>query len=1111
MPNIFDNTKGQELVKALRQSLESAYRADFCVGYFNLRGWRCIADTIDKLPQSRGDSSGLPPCRLIIGMTMDDNRRVRDLYADLNKKITQAEVARQKKKLAQSLRKQLTYGCPTSADEKGLCHLAQQLREGTLQVKFFGAGPMHAKLYLAHREDQVRVIGYVGSSNLTLAGMAKQGELNVDVTDSDATAKLVKWFEEQWNHKWCIDISEELANIITKQSWAGGPVKPYEIYIKTAYELSKEAIEGSAEFKVPKIFHNVLAEFQEHAVSLAAERMYKNRGVIISDVVGLGKTFVACAIAKTFQESYGGNMLVICPPKIEGNWKGMISTYEIAGDAFSLGKTKWLSEKKRYRLIVIDESHNLRNRKAARHKHVRQYIEDNDPYVILLTATPYNKEFTDIASQLRLFVDPESDLGIRPDDAIRSMGGETDFSAEHPHTLISSLSAFECSSHVDDWRELMRMYMVRRTRGHIKKNYAEYDTKKRRHYFLLGKGKRRQYFPNRISKCAKFGMNKNDRADQYAILYSSHVVDIISQLSLPRYGLAEYLDENVSADELSKRDREVIDNLSRAGRRLIGFARSGLFKRLESSAPAFLLSIRRHIVRNTIYLAAFATEEGEIPVGSVLGDFIDEFDQQDLDIFDEHPPGEDLNHFMDMGRKTWNKLSESSELRKKFEWISTACFNDKELIGDLTKDCHALLKILKLVPQWNPGADRKLSELANLCLKTHGKDKLLIFTQFKDTATYLYEQLRERGLQQSAIVSGDADNANELIEKFSPRSHEQPITPENQLRVLITTDTLSEGHNLQDAHIIVNFDLPWAIIRLVQRAGRVDRIGQESKDVYCYCFLPEDGVEEIINLRGRLRKRMEQNAELVGSDEKFFEGDAVNLKQVYEETLNLDQGEDDETDLISRAYDIYRQAIKDNPKLERRIKKLPDVVYSAKHSTREGALAYIKTSQHHHVLAHIDESEQVVSQSQSKVLNLLACEPQEPTAQQPDNHHQLVAAAVRHVRNSELKLGGQLGGAHSVRKKVYDKLQSHHQQSTEQDYARESLAETIQLIYNYPLKDKARDQLGYHLRLGAPPKELAIMACTFMEAGQLCTIPKENEPIEPHIICSMGLATEVKP
>src|SRR5262249_8523363 len=152
--------------------------------------------------------------------------------------------------------------------------------------------------------------------------------------------------------------------------------------------------------------------------------------------------------------------------------------------------------------------------------------------------------------------------------------------------------------------------------------------------------------------------------------------------------------------------------------------------------------------------------------------------------------------------------------------------------------------------------------------------KVLIFTQFADTVAYIVEQLRQRGLTKVEGVTGESDDPTLLAWRFSPESNQRrsEVAPSEELRVLIATDVLSEGQNLQDGAIVVNFDLPWAIIRLIQRAGRVDRIGQRAENVLCYSFLPADGVERIIRLRARVRQRLKENAEVLGTDEAFFEG-----------------------------------------------------------------------------------------------------------------------------------------------------------------------------------------------------------------------------------------------
>jgi len=327
---------------------------------------------------------------------------------------------------------------------------------------------------------------------------------------------------------------------------------------------------------------------------------------------------------------------------------------------------------------------------------------------------------------------------------------------------------------------------------------------------------------------------------------------------------------------------------------------------------------------------------------------------------------------------------------------------------------------------------------------------------------------------------------------------------------LIATDTLSEGPNLQRARIVEHFDVPSAIIRLIQRGGRGDRNGQE-KTIYCYCYLPEEGINKVIDLRGRLQTRLRENAELIGSDEQFFEGDRVNLQHAYEEQLDLD-GED-ETDLISRCYAIWLQATKNDDALRKKIEALPDVVYSAKalpakEPPEDGLLAYIKTDRQQHILVRMDERGEVVSHSQSKILDLLACEKDERRATPAANHFDLLQRAVAHVRSDEAgSVGGALGGSRSVRNRVYSGIKRALErcQGASSESPPSDLHEALQLIYRWPLKETARDRLGRQLRIGISDRDLAQMVRDLWEANDLCMMPKNDAPPEPRIVCSMGL------
>ena len=236
--------------------------------------------------------------------------------------------------------------------------------------------------------------------------------------------------------------------------------------------------------------------------------------------------------------------------------------------------------------------------------------------------------------------------------------------------------------------------------------------------------------------------------------------------------------------------------------------------------------------------------------------------------------------------------------------------------------------MIGLCGKWNPSTDQKLNELEELLKNTHGTEKVLIFTQYSDTANYIYHQLGKRGFTHLDRATGASQNPTAIVERFSPLSNHADVSASSELRILVATDVLSEGQNLQDSHVIVNYDLPWAIIRLIQRAGRVDRIGQEAEQIFCYSFFPADKVEDIINLRKRLNDRINENASIVGSDEIFFEGNAKNLKDMYNEKSGvLDDDEDDgDVDLASQAYQIWKNATDANPKLKQIIPELSDVI-----------------------------------------------------------------------------------------------------------------------------------------------------------------------------------------
>lgn len=1121
MPRIFDNLT-VSFLPALQETLDVSSRADFCVGYFNLRGWGGLASHIDRWGIGEG------PCRILIGMQRlpDDELRAALSLADGPSDMDNRTAHRMRLELAEQLRQQLTVGAPTNSDERVLRRLADQLRTGKVTVRLYLRHPLHAKLYLLYRDDPINpVTGYLGSSNLTFSGLSGQGELNMDVLDQDAAIKLKEWFQKRWDDRFCVDITDELVKII-EESWAGETlVPPYYIYLKMAYHISHEARAGLAEYKIPKIFGNRLFDFQEAAVKIAAHHLNKRNGVLIGDVVGLGKTLMATTVASIFEEDHGTETLIICPKNLVDMWEGYVHRYRLRAKVIALSMViNELPNLRRYRLVIIDESHNLRNRKGKRYRTIREYVRANDSKCMLLSATPYNKTYLDLSSQLRIFVADDQDLGIRPERLLREMG-EAEFSQKH-QAAPRTLAAFDHSTHADDWRELMRLYMVRRTRSFIQDNYAETDPETGREFITYEDGTK-SFFPTRVPKTVKFSINDSDANDQYARLYSKEVVDAINGLKLPRYGLGNYL-SNSHTDSLSGADAKQVDNLSRGGQRLVGFCRTNLFKRLESSGAAFLLSVERHLLRNYVFLHAIRNDL-PLPIGTqdveMLDSRLNDADGNGADM----EFGEDGYSVDETGKgRTADFLeSRAAEIyedyrhryRRRFSWLRSDIFASS-LKDDLRADSAALLEILRAHDAWLPELDAKLNALHELLAKTHPERKVLVFSQFADTVFYLEEQLRSRGVKRLAGVTGNSEDPTAIARRFSPASNgAKDMAVEDELRVLISTDVLSEGQNLQDCHVVVNYDLPWAIIRLIQRAGRVDRIGQAAGTILCHSFLPAEGVERIIDLRGRVLRRLEENSEVVGADESFFEDedDEQTILNLYHERAGiLDGDDDDEVDLASHAYQIWKNAVSADAKLEKAVTGLRDVVFSSRPhmpiaQRPEGVLVFVRTADGGDTLAYIDRNGKSITESQLEILSAAECKPETPALPRHESHHSLVKNGVQHIAREEQRIGGQLGRPSGARYRSYTRLKAHENSTKGKITDVPELRQALDGIYRYPLRPAARDTLNRQLRSGVDDAELARLVVTMWDEDRLCWTEEQNDKDrEPRIVCSLGMFKEVE-
>jgi superfamily II DNA or RNA helicase len=915
---IFDNIS-EQLGPNLLGTFEQFDSLDVAVGYFNLRGWGMFSELVDAktVPDDR------PVCRVLIGMVSRNPQEeaLDELQGDLEDRphpLADHTVGKRREaELLAHLREQLMRGIPTISDRAALQDLRRHIDEGRVALKVYTRRPLHGKTYIFHRQDLMNPrAGFVGSSNLTAPGLLSNYELNVDVLDFNAAEDLAGWFEDRWNDPFSYEISSQLLGLLD-ESWASPMLRsPYEVYLKLCYDLSKDVRDGLAEYDIAGPIGAQLLDFQKEAVQTLARRLGFRGGTMLGDVVGLGKTLTAVAVALLLLEEERYSTLVICPKNLVEMWQDHLHEYQVPGAVVPYSMAaKELPDLRRYHLVIVDESHTLRSDTRQDYQALHRYIRENASKVLLLTATPYNVGFKDVANQIGLYLDPDTDLGIEPSEALR----KDPRLADKVDGKTSTLAAFRESIEPDDWKRLMSEHLVRRTRTFIKRQAEDAGQVDDRGVYLTFADGSRFHFPTRVPRPLDHTFGEDDPA---ALMAAETTLDVIDELLLPRYDLRQYV--RGKGILLIDDEQALIEKWERGRGQVKGFVQTNFYKRLSSCGHSFILSLRRHADRNRLFLHAL-DHDLPLPTGTVLDAMFSTADTDgDFDTEDDQPAVSPQAQYDALRSKDPASIT----------WVRSELFTG-DLTADLRRDTAALEALIASFGDWSPTTDSKLARLIKLITQDHPEEKILIFTEYKDTADYIAAALRDHGIAGVGVTTGDTENPTEVARQFSPTSNaalvpegavEHHVAAEDEYRVLVATDVLSEGQNLQDAHIVVNYDLPWAIIKLIQRAGRVDRIGQMSSQVIVYSLF-HNSMEDVIDLRGRIKRRLESNAQAFGSDEQFF-GDPKEtqfLKDLYDGKLDEEELEAD-VDAASLAYQVWRKATAKDPELAERIIALPDLL-----------------------------------------------------------------------------------------------------------------------------------------------------------------------------------------
>jgi superfamily II DNA or RNA helicase len=795
-----------------------------------------------------------------------------------------------------------------------------------------------------------------------------------------AVTEVEEWFQRNWEVS--RDYKDELIDLLNKSKFGQHEYTPYQIYLKALYEYLKDQLDASDGMLFGRSAVD-LAEFQDDAVKRARRILQRYDGVLIADSVGLGKTWIGKKLLEDYAYHQRLKALVVCPASLRDMWRRELTESTISAQVLGMeemGREGF--DPLPYAdadVILIDEAHNFRSDKANRYVSLDDVIQRKGgrgrdgqrKKVILLTATPINNDLYDLLSQIKLFTQNQPDY-------FREAGiGDLNsyFKAARSAARRNGASPGELLFN------LLDEFVVRNTRPYIKAAYPNATIK--------GEP---VSFPERELKTIRYDLDA-----VYSGLYE-HVVHEIEALSLAPYKLETY----------KKRDEEKDEWESGRQEGLVGIFKTRFLKRLESSVEAFRLSVYRALIFEQVYLDL-------LNAGRVIAskDFWKMLRIAGLD-------GED-DLAADNLADTLGDQVEVREYLDSLPKVELKSYDVKRLKADVQADIDLLnnlhIKIKPLVAQ-----DAKLAALKELLAGELKRKKVLIFSSYKDTTRYVHRELTDaKGFLNAAgnphvrrIDSGNhPDERTGIVASFAPEamSHVTP-TDEREIDVLISTDVLSEGQNLQDCGIMINYDLTWNPIRLVQRAGRIDRLRSRHKSIEIWNMFPEDELETLLGLVQRLSTRITQIDELGMLDASVL-GELVHPR-TFNTIRRVKDGDEsvlDEEEMRAElgGPEVLLKQLKDmlNKEGSREAVNLPDGIHSGlRRQNVHGMFFYFKAPRadgdgFRHYWRYVDANSAKVTDNRFQISQLIAYRADEPRYIGDQDVFKLQEVVINDILSSE--------------------------------------------------------------------------------------------------------------